>query len=92
MNEAAAREDLQTIRTLMERAAIYRRALAPMMLAAGVLGVVAAAVGWSVPLAEAPGFLALWVGTAVVVVGISSALIRRGRDTCLLYTSPSPRD
>lgn len=77
MNEAAAREDLQTIRTLMERAAIYRRALAPMMLAAGALGVVAAAVGWSVPLAGAPGFFALWVGTSVVVVGISSALIRR---------------
>ncbi len=61
----------------MERTAIYRRALAPMMLAAGVLGVVAAAVGWSVPLDGAWGFFALWIGTAVVVVGISSALIRR---------------
>ena len=77
MNEAAAREHLQTIRTLMERTAIYRRALAPMMLAAGALGLVAAAVGWSVPLAGAPGFFALWIGTALVAVGISSALIRR---------------
>ena len=77
MNEAAAREHLQTIRTLMERTAIYRRALAPMMLAAGVLGLVAAAVGWSLPLAGASGFFALWIGTALVAVGISSALIRR---------------
>lgn len=77
MNEAAAREHLQTIRTLMERTAIYRRALAPMMLAAGVLGLVAAAVGWSVPLAGASGFFALWIGTALVAVGTASALVRR---------------
>ena len=61
----------------MERAAIYRRALAPMMLAAGVLGVIAAVAGWWAPLAGAAGFFGLWIGTAVVVVGITSALIRR---------------
>ena len=33
-----AEENLQTIRTLMERSALYRRALAPIMLFAGVLG------------------------------------------------------
>ena len=42
-----ASENLQVIRTLMERSAVYRRALAPVMglvgatgIAAGVLGVV----------------------------------------------------
>ena len=33
-----AAEHLQTIRTLMERSAIYRRALAPIMLFAGLTG------------------------------------------------------
>jgi len=40
-----AEENLQTIRTLMERSALYRRALAPILLFAGTLGVTAAAVG-----------------------------------------------
>ena len=35
-----AEENLQTIRTLMERSAVYRRALAPIMLFAGALGVI----------------------------------------------------
>ena len=36
-----AEENLAVIRTLMERAALYRRALAPVMLAVGALGTVA---------------------------------------------------
>ena len=40
-----AAEQLQTIRTLMERSAVYRRALAPIMLFAGFAGVLAAAGG-----------------------------------------------
>src|SRR5438132_840899 len=41
-----AAENLRVIRTLMERSAIYRRALAPMMLLAGSAGTVAATAGW----------------------------------------------
>ena len=41
-----ATEHLQAIRTLMERAAVYRRALAPVMLLTGVVGLVAAVAGW----------------------------------------------
>ena len=40
-----AAEQLQTIRTLMERSAVYRRALAPIMLFVGFAGVLTAAVG-----------------------------------------------
>ncbi len=40
-----AAEHLQVIRTLMERSAVYRRALAPVMTAAGVLGTLAAGGG-----------------------------------------------
>ncbi|HXR03862.1 MAG TPA: hypothetical protein VN836_04050 [Verrucomicrobiae bacterium] len=41
-----AEENLQTIRTLMERSAVYRRALAPIMLFAGAVGVLATAIGF----------------------------------------------
>ena len=77
MNEAAAQEHLQTIRTLMERAALYRRGLAPMMLVAGVLGLAAAALGWLVPLVTPTGFLGLWLVTAFVVLVASFLLVRR---------------
>ena len=45
MNPNLAEEHLQTIRLLMERSALYRRALAPIMLAAGILGIIVAAIG-----------------------------------------------
>src|SRR5258708_38655884 len=41
-----AAEHLQVIRTLMERAAVYRRALAPIMTLTGALGTIAALLGW----------------------------------------------
>jgi hypothetical protein len=40
-----AAEQLQTIRTLMERSAVYRRALAPIMLFAGLTGLVTMGLG-----------------------------------------------
>ena len=46
MNDDSAAERLLVIRTLMERAAIYRRALAPIMGLLGALGSVAGALGW----------------------------------------------
>ena len=45
MNSNLAEAHLQTIRLLMERSAIYRRALAPNMLLAGLLGLAAAGIG-----------------------------------------------
>jgi len=45
MDSKWAEENLQTIRTLMERSAVYRRALAPIMLCAGTVGIIAAAAG-----------------------------------------------
>ena len=63
-----AEENLQTIRTLMERSAIYRRALAPIMIFAGLLGIAAAAIGLSCHLETMRAFGTLWLGTAVIVV------------------------
>jgi hypothetical protein len=71
-----AAEHLQTIRTLMERSAIYRRALAPIMLFAGALGVVAAASGLLFRLDSMRAFGSLWLGTAAVVV-VGALLITR---------------
>src|SRR5580704_17346270 len=72
-----AEENLQTIRTLMERSAIYRRALAPIMIFAGLLGVAAAAIGLCFHLDSMRAFGALWLGTAVVVVAGAFLISRR---------------
>ncbi len=77
MNPHWAEENLQTIRILMERSALYRRALAPIMLFAGVLGVAAAAVGLLLHLDTMRAFGALWLGTAAVVVAGVFYIARR---------------
>ena len=63
-----AEDNLQTIRTLMERSAVYRRALAPIMLFAGAMGVAAMGVGLYFHLYFPWAFCALWLGTAIIVV------------------------
>ena len=71
-----AAEQLQTIRTLMERSAVYRRALAPIMLFAGFAGVLAAAVGLFFHLDSPRAFGEFWLGTALVAV-VGALLITR---------------
>src|SRR5258705_1143527 len=68
-----AAEHLLVIRTLMERSAIYRRALAPIVLALGVLGLAAAGCGWLLRIESPRAFVAYWSG--VGVLGISGAYI-----------------
>jgi hypothetical protein len=72
-----AAENLQTIRTLMERSAVYRRALAPIMLFAGTLGVAVAAAGLLLHFDSIHAFGALWLGTAIVVVAGVFVIARR---------------
>jgi len=72
-----AAENLKTIRTLMERSAVYRRALAPIMLFAGTLGVAAAVIGLWFHLDSMRAFGTLWLGTAVVVVAGALLITRR---------------
>jgi hypothetical protein len=71
-----AAEHLQTIRTLMERSAIYRRALAPIMLFAGTMGVAAAVAGLLFHLDSMAAFGTLWLGTAAMVV-VGAFLVAR---------------
>ena len=46
MDSNWAEKNLEAIRTLMERSAVYRRALAPIMSFTGVVGLLGAFAGW----------------------------------------------
>lgn len=72
-----AAEHLQTIRTLMERAAVYRRALAPIMICNGVLGVVGAVAGGFLRIDSARGFTLYWAGIGAFALAASFLLVRR---------------
>lgn len=68
---------MQTIRLLMERSAVYRRALAPIMSTAGIMGLLAAAAGLCYHIESPRSFAALWLGTACVAVAAAFVLARR---------------
>lgn len=72
-----AAENLQVIRTLMERSALYRRALAPVSFAAGVLGIAAGTAGWLADLDSARGFGMLWMLVAIGILVTSVLIMRR---------------
>ena len=92
MNPNWAEENLQTIRTLMERSAIYRRALAPIMLLAGVLGMVAAAIGILCHLDSMRAFGTLWLGTAAAVITGAFLIARKqALKDCEPFWSPPTR-
>jgi hypothetical protein len=61
-----AAEQLQTIRTLMERSAVYRRALAPIMLFAGVVGILQRGAGIFFDIRTPCGFVLFWFGVAAI--------------------------
>jgi len=86
-------EHLQTIRTLMERSAVYRRALAPIMLFAGFMGVLAAAVGLFFHLDSPRAFGGFWLGTAFAAVAGALLIARRQalRDHEPFWSPPTRR-
>ncbi len=55
MDNNWAAQHLQTIRTLMERSALYRRALAPIFTFVGAIGILAAVGGSAMPLSPRGG-------------------------------------
>jgi len=72
-----AAEHLQVIRTLMERSALYRRALAPIMIFNGVVGLAAAGLGWGLRIGSPRAFILFWAGVSVVALTGSFLLVRR---------------
>ena len=72
-----AAEHLQVIRTLMERSALYRRALAPIMSYNGVLGVAGGVVGWMAKIDFPRGFIVYWAAVGVTALAGSFLLVRR---------------
>ena len=77
MNPNWAAENLQTIRTLMERTAVYRRALAPIMISAGTIGIFGGLAGWLLQLNSNAAFVLLWLGVAGGSLVGALLLVRR---------------
>jgi hypothetical protein len=72
-----AAEHLQTIRTLMERSALYRRALAPIFTFVGAVGIVAAVVGWWLKIESISAFAIYWMAVCLVAIGGALMLVRK---------------
>ncbi len=72
-----AAEHLQTIRTLMERSALYRRARAPVMIFTGALGLAGGVVGRALRLEAPQAFTGFWAGVGILALGGAFLLVRR---------------
>ncbi len=93
MDSNWASDNLQTIRTLMERSAIYRRALAPIMLSSGVIGMAAAAVPCFKPISSNRAFAAFWIAVGFLALVVAYVLVRRQalRDQEPFWSPPTRR-
>src|SRR5580698_6090826 len=72
-----ASENLQVIRTLMERSAVYRRALAPVMGAIGLTGLAAAGLAVVAGVKSGGAFAGYWMAVAAVCLAEAFLLVRR---------------
>jgi len=88
-----ASENLQVIRTLMERSAVYRRALAPVMGLVGVTGIVAGAVGAGLGFKSSRLFAPYWAAVALICLAGAFLLIRRQaiKDSEPFWSPPTRR-
>jgi hypothetical protein len=86
-------DNLQTIRTLMERSALYRRALAPIMILAGTMGIAAGLTGRLCRIESNRGFVCLWVVTAIIALAGALVLMRRQalKDSEPFWSPPARR-
>jgi hypothetical protein len=88
-----AAEHLQVIRTLMERSAIYRRALTPITFLLGGLGVAAAALGWFAHIETKQGFAVYWLTVSLAAISGAYVVARRQalREREVFWSSPTRR-
>lgn len=88
-----ATEHLQIIRTLMERSALYRRALAPIMIFCGVVGIAGGGAGWVLRVESPRAFVLFWAGAAAFAFAGSFLLVRRQalKDSEPFWSPPTRR-
>lgn len=93
MNPNAAAEHLQVIRTLMERSALYRRTLAPVMLYLGTVGTLACLGGIVLGIDAPAGFCGWWLSAAVLALSGAYLIVRRQavRDGERFWSPPAVR-
>ena len=77
VNANWAEENLNTIRCLMEQASVYRRAMAPVAIVVGLIGLAAAGLAQTVDWAGPGRFAGYWLGVAFVAAMAALLLIRR---------------
>jgi len=77
VDPTTAREQLETIRTLMERASTYRRTLAPVMTTVGGIGTVAGLLASRLIPDSARSFAFYWMAVGVVCASSAFLLMRR---------------
>jgi hypothetical protein len=77
MDSNWASENLQVIRTIMERAAVYRRALAPIMVVAGLIGLAGAALPCFTAISSNRSFALFWMTVSMLALLASLLLVRR---------------
>lgn len=93
MDSKWAEENLQTIRTLMERSAVYRRALAPVMIFIGVVGLAGSVIGWRCGFDSPTAFVGFWYAIAALALTGAFLLVRRQslRDHEPFWSPPTRR-
>jgi hypothetical protein len=93
MEPNSAAEHLQVIRTLMERSALYRRTLAPVMLYVGAVGTLAGLGGLAIGIDAPAGFYAWWLSAAALALAGAFLLARRQavRDGERFWSPPTLR-
>jgi hypothetical protein len=93
MNSNWATEHLQAIRTLMERSAIYRRALAPISIFVGVTGIVAAVAAWQLKIDSSRAFAIFWMGVSLFALVGAFLLVRRQalKESEVFWSPPTRR-
>src|SRR5260370_35189691 len=72
-----ATEHLQVIRTLMERSAVYRRTLAPIMTFNGAAGTAAAVLGWVLDITSPRAFILYWACVGMPALAGFLLFVRR---------------
>ena len=93
MSDDWAAQNLSVIRNLMERSALYRRALAPVSLSVGATGLAAGAAGWFLHLDSPRAFGLFWMAVACLGLALTLGIMRRQalRDSEPFWSPPARR-